>query len=162
MAFSSFLKVLLILNFLQCSGVLPRNIQGLWKYTGDIILVRVVWFLDLIGFGTFTPFQPKTLYFPVFFFEPLQCYLVLCNKTLHERYFYLMLWHDIAMGHIYDMCTYVVFISLHKVLLFTTTEKKQVLRPTQLFDLTSYPFKSNPVKMGATNKLYGRQQCLWR
>lgn len=64
------------------------------------------------------------------------------------------------MGHIYDMCTYVVFISLHKVLLFTTTEKKQVLRPTQLFDLTSYPFKSNPVKMGATNKLYGRQQCL--
>lgn len=80
--------------------------------------------LESLWFGWFWyihSFSTKTLYILVIFFcfqffEPLQCYLVLCYKTLHRRYFYLMLWHDIAMGHVEsNMCTYVVFPSLHTI-----------------------------------------------
>lgn len=47
-----------------------------------------------------------------------------------------------------------VHIFPHTILLFTTTEKKQVLKPTQLFGLTSYPFKSKSLKTETINKCF--------
>ena len=48
------------------------------------------------------------------------------------------------------LCAYLT----HTILLFTTTERKQVLKSTQLFGLTSYPFKSKPLEMGTINKCF--------